>query len=596
MKCTNKKRSLIMKLNKVLCLFLMLTVVLSLASCDLIMNSPVGDLIEKLPFVDAEYTVEFDTDGGSKVESVSVVEGDPVKAPADPTKEGYEFLGWYNGDAEWDFETPVTEDIVLTAKWEKLPEPCAHVDADDDGKCDKCGEAYDDGTDVFSHLIIYMDGNKKLDLSPSSFDKNSEGLTLPTPAAKAGYEFTGWYSDPALTSKVTSINVNANSNIVLFAGYAPVSYKITYELDGGVNAESNPASYTVASIPASLAAPAKEGYEFKGWYTDANCTEEFAGFSAENLANVVVYAKWEKLAEIYNIYFLDPDHNIIESLTSTYESVDYDQPITQVYELEGFVFLGWNHDKLGTPVSVIPANSTGDIRLVANMQADVVTHKVNYYINGTLYHTANFPEDTGLETLLDGSAPGFKFNGWYLTPNFKGDVVTSIAAGTTTDVNLFGSHTVQTYTIKFFDGETELDYELKFYEISDTDIELPAIPEKVGASAKGWYDADGNKYTCIAAGTYGDLVLYATYESFVYTVTYYLDGTETYVAEYSYDNLPTLYYPDVREGFLFAGWYADAALTEGLEDLTKYPNQDISLYAKWVAADVDDNLTPEVPF
>ena len=42
----------------------------------------------------------------------------PAARPADPTKEGYTFIGWYNGESEWDFETPVTADLTLTAKWQ----------------------------------------------------------------------------------------------------------------------------------------------------------------------------------------------------------------------------------------------------------------------------------------------------------------------------------------------------------------------------------------------------------------------------------------------------------------------------------------------
>ena len=64
-----------MKLNKVLCLFLMLAVVFAFASCDVIENTPIGDLIDKLPIGDSKLTVEFNSNGGSKVDSVAVVEG-----------------------------------------------------------------------------------------------------------------------------------------------------------------------------------------------------------------------------------------------------------------------------------------------------------------------------------------------------------------------------------------------------------------------------------------------------------------------------------------------------------------------------------------
>lgn len=63
------------------------------------------------------YTVTFQSEGGSEVAS-QIRANAPAARPADPTKEGYTFIGWYNGESEWDFETPVTAVLTLTAKWQ----------------------------------------------------------------------------------------------------------------------------------------------------------------------------------------------------------------------------------------------------------------------------------------------------------------------------------------------------------------------------------------------------------------------------------------------------------------------------------------------
>ena len=63
------------------------------------------------------YTVTFQSEGGSEVAS-QIRANAPAARPADPTKEGYTFIGWYNGESEWNFETPVTADLTLTAKWQ----------------------------------------------------------------------------------------------------------------------------------------------------------------------------------------------------------------------------------------------------------------------------------------------------------------------------------------------------------------------------------------------------------------------------------------------------------------------------------------------
>ena len=67
------------------------------------------------------YTVSFDTDGGSTVASQSVEEGGKVTRPADPTKDGATFNGWFTsatGSTEWDFDNDtVTEDTTIYAQW-----------------------------------------------------------------------------------------------------------------------------------------------------------------------------------------------------------------------------------------------------------------------------------------------------------------------------------------------------------------------------------------------------------------------------------------------------------------------------------------------
>ena len=56
---------------------------------------------------------------GEDVYAMQVV-NDKASAPDTPVKSGYRFVGWYSGDAKWDFDTLVTENLTLTAKWEKI--------------------------------------------------------------------------------------------------------------------------------------------------------------------------------------------------------------------------------------------------------------------------------------------------------------------------------------------------------------------------------------------------------------------------------------------------------------------------------------------
>ena len=65
----------------------------------------------------AKVTVTFDSDGGNAVQEEKVLRGQKATAPTEPTKADCTFEGWYNGDTLYDFSTPVTENITLTAKW-----------------------------------------------------------------------------------------------------------------------------------------------------------------------------------------------------------------------------------------------------------------------------------------------------------------------------------------------------------------------------------------------------------------------------------------------------------------------------------------------
>ena len=105
-------------------------------------------------------TVTFQSEGGSEVAS-QIRANTPADQPADPTKEGYTFIGWYNGESEWDFETPVTENLTLTAKWQ------------------------------INQYTITFDTAGGSEVAPITQDYGTT-ITAPANPAKTGYTFAGW--------------------------------------------------------------------------------------------------------------------------------------------------------------------------------------------------------------------------------------------------------------------------------------------------------------------------------------------------------------------------------------------------------------------
>ncbi len=66
-----------------------------------------------------DYKVSFDANGGSEVTGQLILKGKTAIKPTDPTKKGYKFIGWYLDKKEYDFNTPINDNITLVAKYEK---------------------------------------------------------------------------------------------------------------------------------------------------------------------------------------------------------------------------------------------------------------------------------------------------------------------------------------------------------------------------------------------------------------------------------------------------------------------------------------------
>ena len=90
------------------------------AIVDSIEKGTTGDLTIVAEYADVKpWIVTFDSDGGSKVPEQGVVDGNKATEPKTPTKDGFVFAGWYEGEIKFDFATKITKDITLKAKWEE---------------------------------------------------------------------------------------------------------------------------------------------------------------------------------------------------------------------------------------------------------------------------------------------------------------------------------------------------------------------------------------------------------------------------------------------------------------------------------------------
>ena len=573
-----------MKLKRLLFLVLLVALVLSFASCNL----------------GKKHTVRFDSDGGTDVATQSVKNGKCAVEPAAPIKTGYTFAGWYNGDSQWDFSTPVTEDVTLVAKWTADVTSCTHEDSNKDGSCDLCNAS-------LKFKVVYKDGTKTMSFMSkyTSYSVLDTAFELPV-AKKSHFEFLGWYADADLTQPVTSFDTTQGADVVLYAKFEAIVYSIEYNLNGGTNASGNLTSYTVSNLPFTLEDPTKDGYTFLGWYTDNAFTESITEVTRDNAANLTLYARWGK--QPFTVTYLDHLGNIL-IVDTVYES-ESDQPLRSYtdfpsLDVEGYTFLSWvSPTDESISYITIPAGHNTDMIVMASLRNEAI-HHILYYVDGAYYATSSFREIDGLGK-GDFYIPvkgGYDFDGWYADRSLTVKVE-SIDPNTQEDVKLYGKFIPNEYNVSFTVDGVAFDGGFTKYLVSDEGLALPTIPAKEGHIILGWYTEDGQlmEENKIAGGYFGDLVLHAVYEKITYKITYYLSGgsnDDRNVTEYRYGELPTLYGAGYKTGYNFAGWYTDASFSgTPISDLSAFANQDVSLFALWIP-DVDEDHsteTPAVPF
>ncbi len=203
-----------------------------------------------------------------------------------PTKQHATFDGWY--DAE-----------VGGNKVESLADKAANLSLWPRFNNIEWTASYDFGS---YEGKVYLDEAKTQELTETKFDYYT-AVTLPEIVYLEGnYEFKGWFEDEDCTLTTTGFGAGEMTDDWTFYAKVeatvvlPTTSPITYVLNGGVNASTNPSSYIEGEGVATLAAATKDGYTFEGWYTDSACTNKVTSISATATGSITLYAKWTENA------------------------------------------------------------------------------------------------------------------------------------------------------------------------------------------------------------------------------------------------------------------------------------------------------------
>ena len=220
---------------------------------------PIAEVSAILKIEPLYHTVIFDY--GDRKESVQVAHGTNVENPPTPTgKKGYV--------AKWSESLEnVTKDMTVSISYT-----------------------------LERYYIVYNGGSDDKD-TVGYYDVETE-VTLPI-ASKECYVFDGWYNSSG--EKVEKIEKGSVGNIVLYAHWTPIEYRIYFHGENKeyVNdiANTENSAFTVESKEFVLKDPTKSGYTFEGWYDNPDFEGERITVRKEgSRSDLHLYAKWSKNA------------------------------------------------------------------------------------------------------------------------------------------------------------------------------------------------------------------------------------------------------------------------------------------------------------
>ena len=247
---------------------------------------PAENITVKAQWEINQYTITFDTNGGSDIAPITQAYGTEITAPDNPTRKGYTFKGW---DKEIP-ETMPAENITVKAQWE------------------------------INQYTITFDTNGGSDIAPITQAYGTE-ITAPDNPTRKGYTFKGWDKEIPETMPAENITVKAQWEIN--------QYTITFDTNGGSDIAPITQAYgTEITAPDN---PTRKGYTFKGW--DKEIPETMPA------ENITVKAQWE--INQYTITFDTNGGSDIAPITQAYgtEITAPDNPTRK-----GYTFKGWDKE------------------------------------------------------------------------------------------------------------------------------------------------------------------------------------------------------------------------------------------------------------
>ncbi len=400
------------------------------------------------------------------------------------------------------------------------------------------------------------------------------------------------YDNKAQSCTIQGHNVSRIE--VTLSDTKPVStYNIAYALNGGVNAATNPATYNDdADTP--LAAPARTGYSFGGWYDNEGLNgTPVSSIPAGSSGDKTFYAKWTVNA--YTLRFDAFGGSAVAPITQNYGTA-LTAPANPTRT--GYTFSGWSP----TLPDTMPAAN-----YVFSALWTPIQYRVSFDANGGAGSMSSYNLTYGQTSYLTYNAfarQGHSFAGWNTAADGSGTAyqdgqsVSSLTAENGATVTLYAQWTVNQYTMTFdSNGGSAVAPITQDY---GTALTAPADPTRTGYHFYRWFPtlpgtipAENRKFMALWAANY-------------YKLTFDSNGStgeamsDRFLRYDKAEPLPANTY--TREGYAFAGWNTKAdgsgvAYQDGQEvvNLTAKNGANVTLYAQWRPITYTVHFEPGIP-
>jgi len=333
------------------------------------------------------YTITFNTNGGTPVSDITALYEAPITKPAQPTKEGYNFGGWYQDSAlttEFTFDKMPYANTTLYAKW-----------------TEKTDIAY-----TVRHVRQNLDGTYSTLIETETKYGTTGEMTAAVAKTYEGFTAESFTQKPILADGTTVVEIKYSRNTYT------VKYYIASSLIGLISTEDVPYEGTAVSIPAD---PTASGKVFIGWYyIDSTLGETEFNNTIPVKGDIDVYAKWTNMFDV--AFYMDetltpPEIAVIQ--------VDEGATLTSLPSdptKEDYIFEGWAYNDGGTE-KVFDTTVTVNSNMQVYAKWKIKQYTVNFYVEYSTAPDASILEssyvaDSG-STVPDSEIPDtYVYNGY----------------------------------------------------------------------------------------------------------------------------------------------------------------------------------------